>query len=135
MASPQIPVSACERLVELATKPCNAPVSAPVVEQGPNWDALATALSVVGVGLTVGGIILGIVAIIMGFAWAKLVKRDAEEEARKEARACVEKLMAEWRTKELPTLVRQNAEIILNTSGGDANDLEAADRMGEGAGD
>lgn len=135
MASPQIPVSVCERLIEAGSKPCPVAAAVPVLEQQPNWDALATSLAVLGVGLTVGGIILGIVAIIMGFAWAKLVKRDAEEEARKEARACVERLMTEWRTNELPALVRQNVEIILDASGGDENDLTAADRMGEGAGD
>ncbi|MFJ6025314.1 hypothetical protein ACIQC9_12055 [Brevundimonas sp. NPDC092305] len=108
---------------------------APVVEQQPNWDALATSLALVGTGLTIGGLVLALAAIIVGFAWAKLVKRDAEEEARKEARACVERLMVEWRANELPALVRQNVEIILNASAGDANDLDAADRMGEGAGD
>ena len=96
MASSQIPVSVCERLVEAATKPCPAPAVAPPlsVAPQPEWDALANSFASLGVALTWGGLILGLLAIIAGFAWSKIVRRDAEEEARTAAKECVDKSLA-----------------------------------------
>lgn len=136
---PVIDLTACERLVGVAAKACPAadvPAATPVPPAPqPEWDALANSFASLGVALTWGGLLLGVTAIVAGFAWARIVTRNAEEEARKEARECVDKLMTEWKAKELPALVSKNVAMILDTTKGNGNDLTAADRMGEGAGE
>lgn len=135
-----IDAAMCERLINSAHKACTPPValaapSTPPVGQPPEWDALANAFASLSMALAWGSLLLGIVAIVAGVAWARHVRKSAEEEARAEARKCVEELMREWRSTDLPPLVRQSVEVILDASKGLGNDLTAADEMGEGAGE
>lgn len=136
MASLQIPVSVCERLVEAATRPCPVSPAAPPlpVTPQPEWDALANSFASLGVALTWGGVILGVLAIIAGFAWSQLVRRNAEEEARAAAKECVDKLMAAWLANEAPGIVRRHVENLGDASLGATDDGAAADEMGKEAG-
>lgn len=137
-----IDAAMCERLIGAAYKACPTPValtgtaaSPPPPVAQPEWDALANAFASLSMALAWGSLLLGIVAIAAGVAWARHVRKSAEEEARAEARKCVEELMREWRSTDLPPLVRQSVEVILDASKGLGNDLTAADEMGEGAGE
>lgn len=100
----------------------------------PEWDALANSFASLGAALSWGGVILGALAIIAGFAWSKLVRRDAEEEARKAAKECVDKLMADWLANEAPGIIRRHVENLGDASLGSTNDGAAADEMGKEAG-
>lgn len=134
-AAASITIDACSRLLDATVKSC-APTHQPSpVPPPPNWDALATTFGSLSVVIGLFGLLLGIIAIVAGFAWAKIVKRDAEDEARKEAKACVDKMLGDWLATEAPQVVRRHVEYIVDASiDGDDDQEQAADAMGEGAG-
>lgn len=133
MATPQLPISVCEQLVEAATKPCPVPLGSPVAPQ-PEWDALANSFASLSSAFAWGALLLGVLALLGGIAWARLVKRDAEEEARKEAQACVKKMMDDWLANAAPGIIRRHVDNLQDASLGAVNDAAAADEMGKEAG-
>lgn len=81
-----------------------------------------------------GSLLVGVIALLAGIGWGLWVKRWAEDEARKEAQACVKKLMDEWLVRDAPQIVRRHLDNLQNASLGRTDDGAAADEMGEGAG-
>jgi len=79
-------------------------------------------------------LLLTALVVLAGFAWARFVRQEAEEEARNVAKACVEKLMDDWKANEAPQIVRRHVEFLRDPSIGDADDDDAADEIGKGAG-
>lgn len=135
MATSQIDAAMCERFVVAASRDCSAAqTTVAVPPPAPEWDALANSFAALGLALALGGVLLTAIALLGGFAWAKLVRREAEREAREEARACVEKIMDEWKANQAPQIVRKHVEFLLDASIGAADDESAADDMGKGAG-
>lgn len=93
-AVPSMAVEACARMVDVAAKSCIAPGAQPAVAQ-PNWDAMATAIAQQSNTIAVIGLFVTLILFIGGFAWGKIIVRDAEQEARAEARQCVERWIKE----------------------------------------
>ena len=126
----------CERFVSAASRACPA-VAAPAPTPAtapPEWDALANSFASLSNAFAFGSIILALVAIVGAVGWGYLVKKWAEEEARKEAAECVKKIMDRWLADEAPQIIRKNVEYLQNTSLGPGDDDRAADEMGKEAG-
>lgn len=137
MASPQIPISACERLLEAATKPCPAAavVTPPVVEAPqPEWDALASSFASIGNAFAMGSLLIGVVTLLAGIGWGLWVKKWAEDAAKDEAKKHAKALVEEWCRTEAPQIARRHVDFLMNTSLGNTDDVEAADEIGEEAG-
>ncbi len=127
----------CERFVSAASRACPAPVNevaAKVQSQPPEWDALANSFASLSSAFAWGSIWLATVAIIAAAGWGYIVKRWAEDEARKAAAESVQKHMEKWLAEEAPQIIRKNVELLNNTSLGQNDDAEAADEMGKEAG-
>lgn len=136
MADPQvIDVGICERLIDAATRPCPVAVQATSsLAPQPEWDALANSFASLSSAFSWGALLLGVLALLGGIAWARLIKRDAEEEARAAAKECVTKMMEAWLANEAPQIIRRHVENLQDASLGATNDAAAADEMGEEAG-
>lgn len=132
MAVPQIPVSACQSLVQAATRPCPAPAAAPSVPMAPQpeWDALANSFASLGAAFAWGALVFALIALLGGIAWAKLVRGQAKEEAKR----CAEETVREWLNKEAPGIIRQHLDLLRDTSLGTDDDDKAADEIGKEAG-
>lgn len=130
MAVPQIPVSACQSLIEAVDKPCPVSTATPPTAGQPEWDALANSFASLGVALTWVSLFFALIALIGGIAWAKLVRGQAKEEAKR----CAEDSVREWLAKEAPQIIRQHVEWLRDTSLGGDNDDKAADAIGKEAG-
>lgn len=129
MATPQIPISVCERLIEAASRPCPVPVAAPAAPQ-PEWDALANSFASLGAAFAWGSLIFALIALLGGIAWAKLVRGQAKDEAKR----CAEETVREWLNKEAPGIIRQHIDLLKDTSLGTDDDDKAADEIGKEAG-
>lgn len=131
MATSQMSVSVCERLIDAASRPCPTPVEVPpvAVASQPEWDALANSLASVGAAVAWGGTVLAVIALIAGIAWAKLLRGIAREESRR----CAEELMDRWLAEEAPQILSRMNASMQDASIGDTEDTLAADQIGEGA--
>lgn len=134
--SPTIDAAMCERFVNAAANACPKPIAQMVAAPSPQpeWDALANSFASLSSAFAWGSILLALVAIAAAAGWGYLVKRWAEDEARKEASECVNKLMEKWLAEEAPQIIRRNVELLQNASLGSDDDAEAADEMGKEAG-
>lgn len=126
----------CERFVNAAARACPNPaasVVSPTAPQ-PEWDALANSFASLSSAFAWGSLLLALIAILAAAGWGYLVKRWAEQEARKEAAECVKRQMDKWLAEEAPQIIRQNVEYLQNASLGTDDDAAAADEMGKEAG-
>ena len=133
---PTIDAAMCERFVSAASRACPA-VAAPAPTPAtapPEWDALANSFASLSSAFAFGSIVLALVAIAVAVGWGYLVKKWAEQEARKEAAECVKIIMDKWLADEAPKIIRQNVEYLRNASLGTDDDDKAADEMGKEAG-
>lgn len=134
MGAQGITADVCSKMVESATRSCQPLIQVPPEPANNAADSLA-ALST---AFTYGSIMLAILALIAGFAWAKIVAAHAEKEARVEAqkvaKECADEYIGEWLSKEAPGIIRERVDFILDTTLGSGNDAEAADELGEKAG-
>jgi len=134
-ATPSTAWGACTKIVEAATKSCGSSLgTAPQPPSDPNWDALANSFASLSAALAWGSIGLGVLAIVVGFAWAKIVAADAKNEARTEAAKCAKLYIDEWLQEMAPGIVRTHVEYLRSTTiSGDKSD-NAADAIGNAAG-
>lgn len=134
-ATPSTAWGACTKIVEAATKSCaSSAVTAPQPPAEPNWDALANSFASLSAALAWGSIGLAILAIVVGFAWAKIVAADAKNEARTEAAKCAKLYIDDWLREMAPGIVRTHVEYLRSTTiSGDKGD-NAADAIGNAAG-
>ena len=149
--TPSTAWGACARIVEAATKSCAAPprVLPPARGEAPDWDAMANSFASLSVALTVGSIVLALLAFLTGFAWMRIVsdraareaKTIAEQEAKrvageaqKEAKSVADAYIAKWLIDEAPNIIRAHVENLQNATLGAGNDEDAADEMGKAAG-
>ncbi len=91
MAKQTIPVDACSKLVESATRSCQ-----PLIASAPETSSTtADSLAALSTAFTYGSMLLAIIAVISAAAWGFLVKGWAEKEAREEAERCTKKWIEE----------------------------------------
>jgi hypothetical protein len=95
---------------------------------------MANSFASLSAALTWGSMLIGVVAIIAGLAWGKLVAMRAENEARTEAQRCAQMFIEKWLAEEAPRIVRAHVENLVNTSLGSDDDDSAADAIGNAAG-
>lgn len=131
-----VSASACARLVEAAAQSCTikaaatvsaSPAQVPSAE--PNWDAMATSLSVLGAAIGVGGAVLAVIALVAGIAWAKLVRGAAREIAREESRKCAEEHMKKWLDEVAPQIISKHMQNLGDSTIGDGDDQKAAEAL------
>jgi hypothetical protein len=102
-------VEACAKLVAAAAQACQPPPTAATVPEPQHFDALAASFGALALALTVGAIVIAILIAIAGFAWGRMIAREAKEEAvkavREEVARVAEGIMDDWlSTKGLETL-------------------------------
>lgn len=129
MATKTIPVDACSKMVESATRSCQPLISAAPLPDNSTADSLA-ALST---AFTYGSIILAILAVIAGLAWGKMIAASAEEEAKKMAKAAAEDYIVKWMAREAPGIIQSHVELLSDATIGEGNDAQAADDIGKEA--
>lgn len=134
-ATPSTAWGACTKIVEAATKSCaGSGIAPPQPPLEPNWDALANSFASLSAALAWGSIGLAILAIVVGFGWAKIVTAEAKNEARTEAAKCAKLYIDEWLREMAPAIVRTHVEYLRSTTiSGDKSD-STADAMGNAAG-
>lgn len=91
MSAQTIPVDACSKMVESATRSCQPLIAAapePKIDTADSLAALSTAF-------TFGSILLAIIALLGAITWGFFVKIWAEKEAREEAERCTKKWIEE----------------------------------------
>ncbi len=151
---------ACTKMVEAATqataKACSPPAAAPPTASVPNWDAMANSFAALSSALAWGATILGAAALLVGFAWMRIVsdrarkeartiaekeartvaeeaKKIADIEARKEAKACAQAYIQSWLADEAPGIIQKHLELLNPPKIGSGDDLNTTDEMGEKA--
>lgn len=133
MLGQTISADACSKMVESATRSCQPMISIPPQPANSTADSLA-ALST---AFTFGSIVLAVLAVMAGFAWAKIVTANAEKEARVEAKKVAEtyadEYIRDWLSKEAPGIIRERVDFILDATLGSGNDADAADEIGKEA--
>jgi len=103
MATKTIPVDACSKMVESATRSCQ-----PLIAAAPEpANTTADSLAALSTAFTYGSILLAVIALIGAIAWGFLVKSWAEKEAREEAERCTKKWIEE---EGFPVLRREMQE-------------------------
>ena len=134
MSKTAIPVEACSKMVEAATRSCQPLISVPPEPANNTADSLA-ALST---AFTYGSILLAIIALLGALAWGFLVKVWAEREARAEAikvaKECADAYINKWLAEQAPGIIRARVDLINDASLGSGDDDTAADDLGAGAG-
>ena len=133
MPAQTIPINACSKMVEAATRSCQ-----PLIAAAPEpANTTADSLAALSTAFTFGSIVLAVLAVIAGFAWSRIVTANAEKEAREEAKkvakACADEYIKEWLAKEAPGIIRQRVDFLLDATLGPGNDAEAADEIGKEA--
>lgn len=125
MPAQNIPVEACSKMVEAATRSCQ-----PLIAAAPEpVNTTADSLAALSTAFTYGSILLGVIALVGAIAWGFLVKGWAEKEAREEAERCTKK----WLEEEAIPLLRREMQEWKKTfpqdvpiSDADLDDLVAA---------
>jgi hypothetical protein len=92
---------------------------------------IANALASVSIGLTFGGLLIAVIAIIAAMEWghrtASKIAATAHELVEKRANDKI----SEWLTNEAPAIIRRHVEFLNDTSVGQKNDKEAAEEYGD----
>lgn len=134
--SPAEILNACNKIVEMATKTCNAPtVSMPAPSSATaNFDALAASYASLASAFTWGTIILAVFALIFAVSWGFVVRKWAEHEAQKVAKDCADSYIQRWLTDEAPVIIRSHVDLLRDATIGNGDDDKAADQIGEHAG-
>jgi hypothetical protein len=139
----KIDAALCERLINSAVSHCPAvssvQASAATATPQPNFDALSASFGALSTALTIGSIIIAIIAVVAAGGWGYFVKVWAEKEARTEAqihaKAVVDAYMLEWRSNDAPALVAEHVRLLANASVGNGScDDCAAENIGKEAG-
>jgi hypothetical protein len=134
MPKPFVPLETCSKFVESAARSCQPLVTAPPEAAHPNWDAIAVSLTSQSNAIAWGSAVLATIFAVAGFAWAKVVARDAEREARDMAKTCAEAYIGKWLAQEAPGIIRERVDLILDATLGSGDDTKAADDLGVQAG-
>jgi len=134
MPAQSIPVDACSKMVESATRSCQPLIAAAPEQANPNWDAMATSFASLSNAFAWGSIILAVVAIIAALAWGKIVTASAEKEARDMAKSCAEDYIRKWLAEQAPGIIRERVDLIMDATLGAGDDAKAADELGKEAG-
>lgn len=103
MSTQTIPVDACSKMVESATRACQPLISVPPEPANNTADSLA----VLSTAFTFGSLLLGTIALAGAIAWGFVVKVWAEREARQEAERCTKNWLEE---EAFPMLRREMQE-------------------------
>lgn len=133
MPAQSIPVDACSKMVESATRSCQPLIAAAPEQTNPNWDAMATSIASQSNAVAWGSLVLAVIVVIAGIAWAKITTANAEREARAMAKACADEYIRDWLSKEAPGIIRERVDFLLDATLGPGNDAEAADEIGKEA--
>lgn len=134
MPAQSLPVDACSKMVESATRSCQPLIAAAPEQANPNWDAMATSFASLSNAFAWGSIILAVVAIIAALAWGKIVTASAEKEARDMAKSCAEDYIKKWLAEQAPGIIRERVDLIMDATLGAGDDAKAADELGKEAG-
>lgn len=126
MPGQTITADVCSKMVESATRSCQPLISVPPEPATKTADALA-ALST---AFVYGSILLAVLVLIAGFAWAKLVAHEAKEMAKSAAEAYI----AKWMAENAPGIIQAHVELLNDATLGEGNDANAADELGKEAG-
>ncbi|MEO8927640.1 MAG: hypothetical protein ABI306_10810 [Caulobacteraceae bacterium] len=134
MTQPTMAVEACARMVTASSHACLATVAAPEPQR---FDALAASLGALSSGLTFGAIVIAILTVLAGYAWGRLIARQAKDEAVKAMRESVGEevervarpIIDAWLTTEGVEQMRQIAQMTQPSSL--ATDPDAADRIAD----
>jgi hypothetical protein len=126
MAGQAITADVCAKMVESATRSCHPLLQvppAPVISNADGLAALSTAF-------VYGSILLAILVVIAGFAWAKFVAHEAKEMAKADA----ETYIVKWMVEKAPGIIQSHVELLNDATIGEGNDASAADELGKEAG-
>lgn len=110
-----------------------APSIAPKVPSNPSFDALAASFGGLAVAVTwvaVGITGLAILMAAIGFAWGRVVVREAKEDAREEAN----RLISEWLRDEAPRIIRDGRNSLSEPQSPFDDPDDASDQIGKAAG-
>jgi hypothetical protein len=100
----------------------------PSVASGPTGNA--DGLAALSTAFVYGSILLAILVVIAGFAWAKFVAHEAKEMAKADA----ETYIVKWMVEKAPGIIQSHVELLNDATIGEGNDASAADELGKEAG-
>ena len=125
MPDQNIAAGVCVRMVEAATKTC--PPIVPIPPEHVN--STADSLAALSTAFVYGSILLAVLVVIAGFAWAKFVAHEAKEMAKADAATYI----AKWLAEKAPGLIREHVELLQDATLGTGDDDVAADDIGREA--
>jgi hypothetical protein len=124
--APPIPANTCAQMVEAAARSCQ-----PMISMAPEpANTTADSLAALSTAFTYGSMLLAVVVLLAGYAWAKFVAHEAGEMAKTDARNYIDK----WLAEEAPGIIRERVDLINDATLGSGNDDTAADDLGAQAG-
>lgn len=126
MGAQVISADVCGKMVEAATRSCQPMISVPPEPTNSTADSLAG----LSTAFTYGSMLLAVVVLLAGYAWAKFVAHEAKEMAKLDARHYIDK----WLADEAPGIIRQRVDLINDATLGSGDDATAADDLGAQAG-
>lgn len=126
MGAESVSAGVCGQMVESATRACQPMISVPPEPANTTADALAG----LSTALTYGSMLLAVLVLLAGYAWAKFVAHEAKEMAKTDAEAYI----AKWMAEKAPGIIQAHVELLNDATLGDGNDATAADQLGKEAG-
>ena len=135
----QLSAAQCLDLIQQAHQCAAAPAAVVVANPDqPKFDALAASFGGLATAVTIGAIVIGVMTIVItglltfiGYQWAKVVVREAKEDAKLEAATAI----ADFIKYEAPKLIRDGSA-HLQSGGSDLNATpgDASDKIAEASG-
>lgn len=129
IADNMISTDKCSQMLETAIRSFQT-----LPSTGPNQgNQTADSLAALSTAFTFGSILLAVLVLIAGFAWAKVVAATAEKEARQVAKDCTEQYIQKWMSEQAPTIIQSHVELLVDATIGEGDDALAADAIGKEA--
>ena len=95
---------------------------------------MANSFASLSTAIAWGALVLAVLAVVVGVAWAKIVAAQAENEARTEAAKYAKAYIDTWLVDVAQALVRTHVEYLHSTTISGEADERTADKLGEAAG-
>lgn len=130
MPGSTIAASVCSKLIETAAHSCQPIVAATPIVPPEHAMSAADSLAALSTAFVYGSILLAILVVLAGFAWAKFVAHEAKEMAIADAATYI----AKWMAEKAPGIIQSHVELLNDATIGDGNDSVAADELGKEAG-
>jgi hypothetical protein len=87
----------------------------------------ADALAGLSTAFTYGSMLLAVIVLLAGFAWAKFVAHEAKTMAQADARDYIDR----WLAEQAPGIIRERVDFIIDATLGSGDDATAANDLGE----